>query len=177
MATAGTKRKANTPASASASAAASGGGKGTGGYEMPWVEKYRPRNLDDVVGNDDTLVRLRAIAVDGNMPNLILCGPPGTGKVRRRSGFRLSYGRSSCRLSFWDTMIVGSPGRRRRPLIACFVDGPRAERARHWSRCVVFHVVVLHHSSLTFLPTPSPRPRASTRWQGSSSAPPTPTGC
>jgi hypothetical protein len=48
---------------------------------MPWVEKYRPRTLDDVVGNDDTLVRLRAIAIDGNMPNLILCGPPGTGKV------------------------------------------------------------------------------------------------
>ena len=81
MATAGTKRKANTPAAASG-----GGGKGTGGYEMPWVEKYRPRILDDVVGNDDTLVRLRAIAEDGNMPNLILCGPPGTGKVRSSVG-------------------------------------------------------------------------------------------
>mmetsp|Transcript_28685 Transcript_28685/g.59710 ORF Transcript_28685/g.59710 Transcript_28685/m.59710 type:complete len:348 (-) Transcript_28685:1174-2217(-) len=56
-------------------------GKGTGGYEIPWVEKYRPRILDDVVGNEDTLVRLRAIAEDGNMPNLILCGPPGTGKT------------------------------------------------------------------------------------------------
>jgi hypothetical protein len=75
--TAGTKRKA-TP-----TAGGGGGGKGTGGYDVPWVEKYRPRNLDDVVGNDDTLVRLRAIAEDGNMPNLILCGPPGTGKVRR----------------------------------------------------------------------------------------------
>ncbi|EJK64947.1 hypothetical protein THAOC_14258 [Thalassiosira oceanica] len=47
----------------------------------PWVEKYRPRLLGDVVGNEDTLVRLRAIAEDGNMPNLILCGPPGTGKT------------------------------------------------------------------------------------------------
>ena len=56
--------------------------KTKGGYDVPWVEKYRPRNLDDVVGNEDTLVRLRAIAEDGNMPNLILCGPPGTGKVR-----------------------------------------------------------------------------------------------
>jgi replication factor C subunit 2/4 len=50
------------------------------GYQIPWVEKYRPRHLDDVVGNDETLVRLRAIAKDGNMPNLILCGPPGTGE-------------------------------------------------------------------------------------------------
>jgi hypothetical protein len=47
-------------------------------YKIPWVEKYRPRILDDVLGNDETIVRLRAIAKDGNMPNLILCGPPGT---------------------------------------------------------------------------------------------------
>mmetsp|Transcript_27011 Transcript_27011/g.46890 ORF Transcript_27011/g.46890 Transcript_27011/m.46890 type:complete len:142 (+) Transcript_27011:70-495(+) len=67
-ATAGTKRKATS-------------GKGKGGYDVPWVEKYRPRSLDDVVGNEDTLVRLRAIGEDGNMPNLILCGPPGTGKT------------------------------------------------------------------------------------------------
>ena len=46
---------------------------------QPWVEKYRPRFLSDVVGNEETLVRLQAIAQDGNMPNLILCGPPGTG--------------------------------------------------------------------------------------------------
>jgi replication factor C subunit 2/4 len=51
------------------------------GYDMPWVERYRPETLEDVVGNEDTIVRLRAIAKDGNMPNLILCGPPGTGKV------------------------------------------------------------------------------------------------
>ena len=70
METAGTKRKATDK---------NKGGKS--GYDVPWVEKYRPRALDDVVGNEDTLVRLRAIAEDGNMPNLILCGPPGTGKV------------------------------------------------------------------------------------------------
>jgi hypothetical protein len=51
------------------------------GYDVPWVERYRPETLDDVVGNEDTLVRLRAIAKDGNMPNIILCGLPGTGKV------------------------------------------------------------------------------------------------
>jgi replication factor C subunit 2/4 len=50
-------------------------------YQVPFVEKYRPRTLDDVVGNEETLQRLRSIAIDGNMPNLILCGPPGTGKT------------------------------------------------------------------------------------------------
>lgn len=49
--------------------------------QIPWVEKYRPRVLKDVLGNDDTVSRLRAIARTGNLPNLILCGPPGTGKT------------------------------------------------------------------------------------------------
>lgn len=48
-------------------------GKNKGGYDVPWVEKYRPRSLTSVVGNEDTVVRLQAIAEDGNMPNLILC--------------------------------------------------------------------------------------------------------
>ena len=55
--------------------------KSGAGYQTPWVEKYRPRSLDDVVGNEETVIRLRAIAKDGNMPNLILSGPPGTGKT------------------------------------------------------------------------------------------------
>lgn len=58
--------------------------KKTTEYSAPWVEKYRPRTLDDVLGNEETVLRLRAIAKDGNMPNLILCGPPGTGMFHRR---------------------------------------------------------------------------------------------
>lgn len=55
--------------------------------KMPWVEAYRPKTLQDVVGNEDTVVRLRAIAKDGNLPNLIVCGPPGTGKLQREPTF------------------------------------------------------------------------------------------
>lgn len=50
------------------------GGSGGGAYQVPWIEKYRPQLLQDVVGNEETLVRLQAIAKDGNLPNLILCG-------------------------------------------------------------------------------------------------------
>jgi replication factor C subunit 2/4 len=57
------------------------GGIGGGAYQVPWIEKYRPQLLQDVVGNEETLVRLQAIAKDGNLPHLILCGPPGTGKT------------------------------------------------------------------------------------------------
>ena len=43
-------------------------------YQQPRIEKYRLQNkLEDVVGNEETLVRLQAIAIDGNLPNLILC--------------------------------------------------------------------------------------------------------
>lgn len=48
---------------------------------VPWVEKYRPQTMDDVVGNPDTVARLRVIAREGNLPNLLLAGPPGTGKT------------------------------------------------------------------------------------------------
>ena len=48
-------------------------------YKSPWVEAYRPRTLADVLGNEETVTRLQAIAQNGNLPNLILCGPPGTG--------------------------------------------------------------------------------------------------
>jgi len=49
--------------------------------ELPWLEKYRPKTLSDVVGNDQTIRRLKALAQHGNVPNLILVGPPGTGKT------------------------------------------------------------------------------------------------
>ncbi|KAL0249516.1 hypothetical protein GEMRC1_004746 [Eukaryota sp. GEM-RC1] len=48
---------------------------------LPWVEKYRPRILNDIVGNEDAIARLKVMAVEGNMPNLILTGPPGCGKT------------------------------------------------------------------------------------------------
>ncbi|TYZ60788.1 hypothetical protein PybrP1_002248 [[Pythium] brassicae (nom. inval.)] len=50
-------------------------------FEAPWVEKFRPHTLSDVVGNADTIECLRAMAKDGNMTNLIISGPPGTGKT------------------------------------------------------------------------------------------------
>jgi replication factor C subunit 2/4 len=36
------------------------------------VEKYRPSVLDDVVGNTDTIERLKVIAKDGNCPHIII---------------------------------------------------------------------------------------------------------
>lgn len=49
--------------------------------DLPWIEKYRPRVLKDIVGNAETVERLKVIATEGNMPNLIITGPPGIGKT------------------------------------------------------------------------------------------------
>ena len=46
-----------------------------------WLEKYRPQVISDIVGNEETVGRLQVLAQQGNMPNLILSGPPGTGKT------------------------------------------------------------------------------------------------
>ena len=45
------------------------------------VEKHRPIILADIVGNEDVVDRLAVIAREGNMPNIILAGPPGIGKT------------------------------------------------------------------------------------------------
>eukprot|EP00768_Dysnectes_brevis_P001277 gnl/Dysnectes_brevis/1313_a1472_1463.p1 GENE.gnl/Dysnectes_brevis/1313_a1472_1463~~gnl/Dysnectes_brevis/1313_a1472_1463.p1 ORF type:complete len:322 (-),score=103.77 gnl/Dysnectes_brevis/1313_a1472_1463:69-1034(-) len=50
-------------------------------FSLPFVEKYRPKILDDVVGNEDAIARLKVFAKHGNIPNLILSGPPGCGKT------------------------------------------------------------------------------------------------
>ncbi|KAK4685122.1 replication factor C subunit 2/4, partial [Tremellales sp. Uapishka_1] len=50
-------------------------------YEMPWVEKYRPVLLEDIVGNSETVERLKVIAEDGNVPHIIISGMPGIGKT------------------------------------------------------------------------------------------------
>ncbi|KXS12954.1 P-loop containing nucleoside triphosphate hydrolase protein [Gonapodya prolifera JEL478] len=56
-------------------------GAAQGSYEMPWVEKYRPQVLSHVVGNHETIERLKVIAKEGNMPHIIISGPPGIGKT------------------------------------------------------------------------------------------------
>ncbi|KAL3431692.1 P-loop containing nucleoside triphosphate hydrolase protein [Aspergillus tetrazonus] len=74
-----------TQAESSASAARNALKANTAGappdYELPWVEKYRPVFLDDVVGNTETVERLKIIAKDGNMPHVIISGMPGIGKT------------------------------------------------------------------------------------------------
>jgi replication factor C small subunit len=47
----------------------------------PWVEKYRPRVLDEVVNQKGIINRLKHFLQDESMPHLIFAGPAGTGKT------------------------------------------------------------------------------------------------
>ena len=51
--------------------------------QMPWVEKYRPAKLEDLVAHEDIVSILTRLIDNDNLPHLLLYGPPGTGKVRR----------------------------------------------------------------------------------------------
>jgi len=48
---------------------------------IPWVEKYRPNNFDEIVLDKNNKIILKNIIKKAYFPNLILYGPPGTGKT------------------------------------------------------------------------------------------------
>uniref|UniRef100_A0A7C4FA48 Replication factor C small subunit n=1 Tax=Thermofilum pendens TaxID=2269 RepID=A0A7C4FA48_THEPE len=46
-----------------------------------WVEKYRPRSLDEIVDQEEIVRRLKEFVKTKSMPHLLFGGPPGTGKT------------------------------------------------------------------------------------------------
>ncbi len=49
--------------------------------ELPWVEKYRPKNLAEVIGHEEVTRRLKGYVEKKNIPNMMFSGPAGTGKT------------------------------------------------------------------------------------------------
>lgn len=47
----------------------------------PWTEKYRPKTLNEIVGQEDAVASLKNFAKAKNMPHLLFAGPPGCGKT------------------------------------------------------------------------------------------------
>ncbi|KAG0214308.1 hypothetical protein BGX28_002416 [Mortierella sp. GBA30] len=48
---------------------------------LPWVEKYRPVTLDDLVSHKDITSTIERFIDENRLPHMLLYGPPGTGKT------------------------------------------------------------------------------------------------
>ena len=48
---------------------------------LPWVEKHRPKTLDEVSGQEGVVKLLKETVKSKNVPHMLLYGPPGSGKT------------------------------------------------------------------------------------------------
>ena len=48
---------------------------------IPWVEKYRPQSLEDIVSQNIAIKNIKEFVKSGDMPHMIFTGPAGTGKT------------------------------------------------------------------------------------------------
>lgn len=58
-----------------------GEGESKSGNSVPWVEKYRPARVDEVVAQDEAVHTLQRAATTLALPHLLFYGSPGTGKT------------------------------------------------------------------------------------------------
>jgi len=49
--------------------------------EVMWVEKYRPKSLNEIVDQESIISRLKGMLKVRDVPHLLFAGPPGTGKT------------------------------------------------------------------------------------------------
>ncbi|XP_043798511.1 replication factor C subunit 5 isoform X2 [Apis laboriosa] len=55
--------------------------KSTQCTNLPWVEKYRPKKLDDLISHEEIIKTINKFIDENLLPHLLFYGPPGTGKT------------------------------------------------------------------------------------------------
>ncbi|XP_078598162.1 replication factor C subunit 5-like [Branchiostoma floridae x Branchiostoma japonicum] len=56
----------------------SGGGEHR---NLPWVEKYRPKEMTELISHQDIISTIQRFLDEDRLPHLLFYGPPGTGKT------------------------------------------------------------------------------------------------
>jgi replication factor C subunit 3/5 len=46
---------------------------------LPWVEKYRPNSLEELIAHEEIIQILNKLIESNKLPHLLFHGPPGTG--------------------------------------------------------------------------------------------------
>ena len=55
--------------------------KSSSSPNLPWVEKYRPNSLNELISHTEIIQTIRRYVDEDRLPHLLFYGPPGTGKT------------------------------------------------------------------------------------------------
>ena len=50
-------------------------------YSLPWTEKYRPKNMDEIMSHSQNIDTIKKLLENETLPHLLFHGSPGTGKT------------------------------------------------------------------------------------------------
>ena len=50
-------------------------------YSLPWVEKYRPKNIEEIISHTQNIDTIKKLLENESLPHLLFHGSPGTGKT------------------------------------------------------------------------------------------------